>query len=354
MEEEKKKSDDIEDKIKLSDLEFPNNNEIGRGAFGKVLLAIVKSTGEKVAIKKVFQDRRYKNRELPIMLELHHPNIVELKSYYKTKAENKGENDFFLNCIMDYMPLTLSYLIIKNRKNKTKFDPILLKLFSFQMLKCIGYLHSLGIAHRDIKPQNILVDPKDYTLKLCDFGCAKHLSKKESNISYICSRFYRPPELVVGATKYTTKVDVWSVGCVIAELVLDKPLFQGKSATDQFFEIIKVLGTPTSDIIKIMGGKPINVDKLTKYEKKNWKDVFKDRIDDMLFIDLIDKILLYEPEKRLGPYQAMCHPFFDEIKEKEVILPDNKCLPEHLFQFKECEINFDKESINIIMKQFGK
>ena len=150
--------DEAEDKIKISDLEFPKNNEIGHGAFGKVLLAVVKKTGEKVAIKKVFQDRRYKNRELPIMLELHHPNIVELKSYYKTKAENKSDDEFFLNCIMEYVPMTLSNLISKNRKMKTKFPPILLKLFSFQMLKCIGYLHSLGICHRDIKPQNVLIN----------------------------------------------------------------------------------------------------------------------------------------------------------------------------------------------------
>ena len=106
--------DEAEDKIKISDLEFPKNNEIGHGAFGKVLLAVVKKTGEKVAIKKVFQDRRYKNRELPIMLELHHPNIVELKSYYKTKAENKSDDEFFLNCIMEYVPMTLSNLISKN------------------------------------------------------------------------------------------------------------------------------------------------------------------------------------------------------------------------------------------------
>ena len=351
---EKKQEENIEDKIKVSDLDFPNNNEIGRGAFGKVLLAVVKTTGEKVAIKKVFQDRRYKNRELPIMLELHHPNIVELKSYYKTKAENKSEDEFFLNCIMEYVPLTLSSLISQNRKKHTKFDPILLKLFSYQMLKCIGYLHSLSICHRDIKPQNILIDPKDYTLKLCDFGCAKHLKKTEPNIAYICSRFYRPPELVVGATKYTPQVDVWSMGCVIAELILNRPLFPGKSATDQFMEIIKVLGTPTSEEIKVMGGKPINVDKLPKCEKKKWKDFFKGKTNDVLLIDLIDKLLVYEPEKRLGPYQAMCHPFFNDIKKKNVILPENKTLPTHLFQFKDCEINFDKNSIDIIMTQLEK
>ena len=341
-------------KIKQTDLEFPQNNEIGRGAFGKVLLAVVKGTGEKVAIKKVFQDRRYKNRELPIMLELHHPNIVELKSYFCTKADKGSDDEFFLNCIMEYVPLTLSDLITKNRKNKTKFDNILLKLYSFQMLKCIGYLHSLGICHRDIKPNNILIDPADYTLKLCDFGCAKHLVKTESNIAYICSRFFRPPELVIGAQYYTTQVDVWSIGCVIAELVLSKPLFPGKSATDQFLEIMKVLGTPTSEQMKIMNKKSKGNSKLPKINPIPWKDVFKGKTDDELYIDLVSKLLVYEPAKRLKPYEALLHPYFDELKQKVVKLPENKSLPKHLFEFKQCEIDFDKESITKLCEQIKK
>ena len=351
---EDKPKDDAENKIKKSDLEFPEDNEIGHGAFGKVLLAIVKKTGEKVAIKKVFQDRRYKNRELPIMLELHHPNIVELKSYYCTKAEKCNDDEFFLNCIMEYVPITLSSLISQNRKKHTKFDNIVIKLFSYQMLKCIGYLHSLGICHRDIKPQNILIDPADYTLKLCDFGCAKHLVKTESNIAYICSRFYRPPELVVGATKYTTQVDVWSMGCVIAELIINRPIFPGKSATEQLLEIMKILGTPTNEQLKAMKGKLINNNKLPKIEQYPWKEVFKGKINDELYIDLISNLLVYEPQKRLGPYQALCHPYFDELKQKEVILPDNKKIPKHLFEFKECEINFDKVSIQKILSQIQK
>ena len=341
-------------KIKQTDLEFPQNNEIGRGAFGKVLLAVVKGTGEKVAIKKVFQDRRYKNRELPIILELHHPNIVELKSYFCTKADKGSDDEFFLNCIMEYVPLTLSDLITKNRKNKTKFDNILLKLYSFQMLKCIGYLHSLGICHRDIKPNNILIDPADYTLKLCDFGCAKHLVKTESNIAYICSRFFRPPELVIGAQYYTTQVDVWSIGCVIAELVLSKPLFPGKSATDQFLEIMKVLGTPTSEQMKIMNKKSKGNSKLPKINPVPWKDVFKGKTDDELYIDLVSKLLVYEPAKRLKPYEALLHPYFDELKQKVVKLPENKSLPKHLFEFKQCEIDFDKESITKLCEQIKK
>ena len=98
------KEDEAEDKIQRSDLDFPSNNEIGHGAFGKVLLAIVKGTGEKVAIKKVFQDRRYKNRELSIMQQLSHPNIVKLISSYYTKALNSQKNEVYLNAIMDYVP----------------------------------------------------------------------------------------------------------------------------------------------------------------------------------------------------------------------------------------------------------
>ncbi len=89
------------------------------------------------------------------MQELHHPNIVELKSYYCTKAENCSDDEFFLNCIMEYVPLTLSNLISQNRKNNTKFGDFQIKIYSYQMLKCIGYLCSLGICHKDIKPQNI-------------------------------------------------------------------------------------------------------------------------------------------------------------------------------------------------------
>ena len=335
-------------KIKQTDLEFPKNNVLGMGAFGKVRLAIVKGTGEKVAIKKVFQDRRYKNRELPIMQELHHPNIVELKSYYCTKAENCSDDEFYLNCIMEYVPQTLSDLISQNRKNHTKFDNMTLKIFSYQMLKCIGYLHSLGICHRDIKPQNILIDPADNSLKLCDFGCAKHLVKTESNIAYICSRYYRPPELVVGATIYTTQVDVWSMGCVIAELVLNKPIFAGKSATDQFLEIMKILGTPSYEQIKCMNDKFKGISKLPRIEPKPWKEVFKNKTNDELFIDLVSKLLVYEPTKRLSPYEALLHPYFDDLKNKDVKLPN------HLFIFKQCEIDFDKENITKLLEQIKK
>lgn len=145
------------------------------------------------------------------------------------------------------------------------------KLYIYQLFRSLAYIHSQGICHRDIKPQNLLLDPTSGILKLCDFGSAKILVENEPNVSYICSRYYRAPELIFGATNYTTKIgkrlkyqkfwkdsfadkdiDVWSTGCVMAELMLGSPLFPGESGIDQLVEIIKVLGTPTRDQIRTM------------------------------------------------------------------------------------------------------
>lgn len=105
----------------------------------------------------------------------------------------------------------------------------------------------MGFCHRDIKPQNLLVHPDTHELNICDFGSAKKLLKGETNVSYICSRYYRAPELIFGATDYGKCIDVWSIGCVIGELLLGQPMFPGDSGVDQLVEIIKILGTPTKD-----------------------------------------------------------------------------------------------------------
>lgn len=95
---------------------------------------------------------------------------------------------------------------------------VLVKLYSYQLLRALSYIHALGICHRDIKPQNLLVDPDTHELKVCDFGSSKKFTSGEVNVSYICSRYYRAPELILGSTTYTQAIDIWSVGCVIAEI----------------------------------------------------------------------------------------------------------------------------------------
>lgn len=152
------------------------------------------------------------------MRELIHPNVVTLRHAFFTQGDKKDE--IYLNVVMEYIPETVFRVIKHYNKIKQPVPLLLVKLYAYQSFRAIAYIHALGICHRDIKPQNLLVDPTNHSLKVCDFGSAKRLIKGEVNVSYICSRYYRAPELIFGATEYNNPIDVWSVGCVIAELLL--------------------------------------------------------------------------------------------------------------------------------------
>ncbi len=311
---------------------------IGSGSFGVVYQATISETNETVAIKKVFQDKRYKNRELQILKELNHPNVIKLRHYFYTQGDKP--DDLYLNCVMDFIPETLSRLIRTYNKQKTNVPLLLLKLYSYQMIKSLGYIHALGICHRDIKPQNVLVDPFSHILKLCDFGSAKKLIKGEPNISYICSRYYRAPELIFGATEYTTAIDIWSTGCVIAEIVVGQPIFPGESASDQLVEIIKILGTPTKQQILEMNPE-YNEFKFPIIKAYPWAKFFKNKNINEDFIDLINKLLSYEPNMRPKPIKALGHKFFDELRDINTKLPNGEQLPRNIFEFTPEEYSSD-------------
>jgi glycogen synthase kinase 3 beta len=310
---------------------------IGSGTFGVVYQARCLENNEIVAIKKVLQDKRYKNRELQILKILNHNNIIKMKTYFYTTSK---QDESYLNVVMDYIPLTLSKYI-KSYKNGDVPD-MYVKLYAFQMLRSINYIHSIGICHRDIKPQNILVDNDGNILKLCDFGSAKKLVKNESNVAYICSRYYRAPELIFGASDYTNAIDVWSIGCVIAEMKLGEPLFAGETSIDQIIEIIKVLGTPTKRQIKQMNSDYNNYT-FPIIRCYTYEDVFKGKNVSYDFIDLLKKLLVYEPDKRIKPLEAMLHPFFNELKDKHSTFPDGSGISSDIFEFSEAEISVDIE-----------
>lgn len=148
------------------------------------------------------------------MKGLNHENVLNLISYYYTKDSQVFhkeqnfillQNEIYLNLIMEYIPETL-YKIFKSGTTACKFDQSYLKIYIHDLFKALKYIHSLNICHRDIKPQNMLIDPNQVVLKLCDFGSAKQITEADTNISYICSRFYRAPELIYGAIKYSTAV----------------------------------------------------------------------------------------------------------------------------------------------------
>jgi len=166
-------------------LTFIADSVIGKGSFGVVYQAKLAGDETKLAIKKVMQDKRYKNRELQVMRLLRHPNVVGLKHYFYSTNNSK---EVFLNMILEYVPITL-FQAAKNYHDRQELFPTpVLKLYMFQVMRGLANLHSGNICHRDIKPQNILVDEKTGECKLCDFGSAKLLAKGEPNIAYICSR----------------------------------------------------------------------------------------------------------------------------------------------------------------------
>lgn len=317
---------------------------IGNGSFGVVYQATVIETGETVAIKKVLQDRRFKNRELQIMGMLKHPAVVCLKHCFYSKGDKP--DDVYLNLVMEYIPETI-HRTLRNHTKAKKLVPIMYtKVYMYQIARSLGYIHTMGICHRDIKPQNLLLNTRTHEVKLCDFGSAKQLEKGQPNVAYICSRYYRAPELVFEATEYTTSIDIWSMGCVMAELLLGNPLFPGDGGVDQLIEIIKILGTPTKEEIQAMNPNHTTF-KFPQIRPHPWNKVFRNKATQDA-IDLITALLRYDPTSRLDPFETMCHPFFDQLRDPDVVLPNGKPLPT-LFDFTDEEIKQAKQR-NIVDK----
>ncbi|KAG6524753.1 shaggy-related protein kinase alpha-like [Zingiber officinale] len=307
---------------------------IGHGSFGVVFQAKSLETGETVAIKKVLQDKRYKNRELQTMRLLDHPNVVCLKHcFFSTTVKEEP----YLNLVLEYVPETVHRVIQHYNKMNQRMPLIYVKLYMYQICRALAYMHGgIGVCHRDIKPQNLLVNPHTHQLKICDFGSAKVLVKGEPNISYICSRYYRAPELIFGATEYTTAIDIWSAGCVLAELLLGQPLFPGDSGVNQLVEIIKILGTPTREEIKCMNPKYKEF-KFPQMKAHPWHKIFHKRMPP-LAVDLVSRLLQYSPKLRSTALEALIHPFFNELRDPNARLPNSgRCLPP-LFNFKPHEL----------------
>lgn len=317
------------------ELSYTGYKVIGNGSFGVVFQAMLIDSSEQVAIKKVLQDKRFKNRELQIMRLVSHQNIVALRAFFYSNGDKKDER--FLNLVLEYVPETIYRASRHYSKQKLAMPLISIKLYMYQMFRSLAYIHCLGICHRDIKPQNLLLDVNTGILKLCDFGSAKILVAGEPNVSYICSRYYRAPELIFGSTNYTVSIDVWSVGCVMAEMMLGQPLFPGESGVDQLVEIIKVLGTPTKDQIKSMNENYTEY-KFPQIKACPWSKVFRGRPTTPEAVDILAKSLEYTPKLRVTAIDAMIHPFFDELRTPDVKLHNGENMPP-LFDFSPLELS---------------
>merc|ERR1719436_1938064 len=197
------------------------------------------------------------------------------------------------------MPETVYAVMKRFAKQKQPMPRILVQLYTYQVCRALAHLHASGVVHRDIKPQNLLVDAsRGHLAKLCDFGSAARLgSGKPALVAYICSRYYRAPELIFGATNYTTAVDLWSIGCVLAEMLRGRPLFPGTNGVDQLVEIVKVLGAPTRHHVLAMNPQYFNF-AFPSIAPSSWSTVLRKDIDPG-FTHLLAAFLEYDPEARL-------------------------------------------------------
>lgn len=269
------------------------------------------------AIKRVPAQTEYKSRELEILRVVHHPNIVSLRFFFDKKSS--ADDKVYQNLVMECLPSTLQSEIKFYRQSKYTIPYPHMKAYTFQLARAMLYLHGLGVSHRDIKPSNILVDPNTIQLKICDFGSAKKLEPNQPSVSYICSRYYRAPELIVGCSLYTTKIDIWGLGCVIAEMFLGKPIFQGTSPETQLKEIAKLLGPPPNTFFFKSNpqyrGNMYTTRLFSCTVEERFRQIFSNSPPDA--IDLLMKILVYDPEQRASPRKVLVQPFFNELKNQD-------------------------------------
>uniref|UniRef100_A0A672PP03 mitogen-activated protein kinase n=1 Tax=Sinocyclocheilus grahami TaxID=75366 RepID=A0A672PP03_SINGR len=264
--------------------------QVGTGAYGTVCYAFDRRTGTKVAIKKLhrpfqsdlFAKRAY--RELRLLKHMKHDNVIGLLDVFTADLSLDRFHDFYL--VMPFMGTDLGKLMKTERLSEDRVQYLV-----YQMLRGLKYIHAAGIIHRDLKPGNLAIN-EECELKILDFGLARQADSEMTG--YVVTRWYRAPEVILSWMHYTQTVDIWSVGCIMAEMLLGKPLFKGNDHLDQLMEIMKITGTPTKEFTA------------------------KLQSEDVCFtIHVLDSMLLLDPESRITAAEGLTLPFFSEFREPE-------------------------------------
>lgn len=284
---------------------------IGRGAYGVVCSSVNKDTSEKVAIKRihnVFENRvdaLRTLRELKLLRHLRHENVIALRDVMLPVHPKNFKDVYLVYELMD----TDLHQIIKSSQGLSNDH---CQYFLFQLLRGLKYLHSANILHRDLKPGNLLINA-NCDLKICDFGLARASSKSQFMTEYVVTRWYRPPELLLCCDKYGTSIDVWSVGCIFAELLGRKPLFPGTECLNQLKLITNILGSQKdSDLEFIDNPKAKRFIKSLPYSPSTPLSRLYPAAHP-LAIDLLQKMLVFDPAKRISVTEALQHPYMSPL-----------------------------------------
>ncbi|XP_044066279.1 STKc_p38 domain-containing protein isoform X1 [Siniperca chuatsi] len=286
---------------------------IGSGAYGTVCSAIDQKTKEKVAIKKLYRPflslihakRAY--RELRLLRYIQHENVICLLDVFTPDTTLEKFQTFYM--VMPFVAQDLGNIM----KQRRLTDRIITYLF-YQLLRGLKYIHSSGIIHRDLKPSNLAVN-ENCELKILDFGLARQTESEMTG--YVVTRWYRAPEVIFNWMHYSQTVDVWSAACILVEMITGQVLFQGHDSIDQLKKILRLTGTPDFSLVQKMQSKDAQsyVQGLPPQRKKNFKEVFPSMDENA--VDLLEKMLLLDPETRLTAKQGLSHPFLAEYHDPE-------------------------------------
>ncbi|XP_017771950.1 PREDICTED: putative serine/threonine-protein kinase C05D10.2 [Nicrophorus vespilloides] len=313
---------------------FDIHKRLGKGAYGIVWKAVDRKTKEVVAVKKIFDafrnqtDAQRTFREIMFLQSFkNHPNIIKLHSIHRA-ANNR---DIYLG--FEYMETDLHNVI----KRGNVLKDVHKRYIMYQLLKATKYIHSGNVIHRDQKPSNILLDTL-CRCKIADFGLARSLTQMlDGNdtdptlTDYVATRWYRAPEILIANRRYTKGIDMWSLGCILGEMIAGKPIFPGSSTVNQIEKIMATIPTPSQDDISNVCVSGIGTSMI-----KNASNVHKVPLKAMLGpdvpfdgLDLIHKLLFFNPSKRLTAQQALKHPYVSKFHDpdQEIDMPCTVTIP---------------------------
>jgi len=308
------------------DLKYVPIKAIGKGAYGVVCSARNTDTGEKCAIKKITNafdnvtDARRTLREIKLLRHLSHENIICVKDIMPPNSRQEFKDVYLVYELMD----TDLHQIIRSSQTLTDDH---CQYFIYQILRGLKYVHTANVLHRDLKPSNLLLNAS-CDLKICDFGLARTSNEKGFMTEYVVTRWYRAPELLLSCEEYTASIDVWSVGCIFAELLGRKPLFPGKDYIHQLKLIIQVLGSPTEEDLQFITSHKARdyIKGLPHQPRMLFTKLYPHA--NPLAVDLLEKMLVFNPKKRITVQEALTHPYLGSLHDESV-----EPAAEHIFEF---------------------
>jgi len=287
--------------------------KIGEGTYGVVFKAADWRTGDIMALKRIRLSTEEEGipstaiREVSILRQLDHPNIVRLLDVVHAPRR--------LTLVFEYVHQDLKSII--DACGADGLEPFIVKSFLFQLLQGLAYCHRNRILHRDMKPQNVLVD-QDGNVKIADFGLARLFgAMPHAYTPEVVTLWYREPDVLCGSTNYGPAIDVWAIGCIFAEMVNGRPLFPGANNADQLRVIFSLLGTPTLASLPALALLPdLDPAQLPAFERVPLAQVCP-RLD-TVGLDLLDRMLDMNPATRITAQDALAHPFFRDLKLRRV------------------------------------